>query len=129
MPDINGSTRNRIYKFIQDFTAERGYSPTYKEIEEYTGLGTGAVEGHIKRMERDGLIEREHYVQRSIRVKRPKNRMTKFAAMSRESQREMLSKYFIGKYYSGIDWLGDAEEEYAKKCAEELLDWLYSPAE
>lgn len=62
-------TRERIFKFIKDFVAEKGYTPTVREIVKGCNISTtSVVQHHLNRLERDGRIQRDPMVFRSIRL-------------------------------------------------------------
>ncbi len=59
----------QILEFIKGFCLEKGYSPTIREIGEGVGLkSTSSTLEHLKGMERAGLIIRDEYSPRSIRI-------------------------------------------------------------
>ncbi|HEY0798066.1 MAG TPA: transcriptional repressor LexA [Candidatus Baltobacteraceae bacterium] len=50
----------RILEVIRDFTAERGYPPSVREIGERVGLSSSStVQSHLKTLEKRGLIHRD----------------------------------------------------------------------
>lgn len=69
-------TRERIFKFIKDFAVEKGYTPTVREIVKGCNISTtSVVQHHLNRLEKDGRIQRDPLIFRSIRVteKEPSN--------------------------------------------------------
>ena len=65
---INEKTRQEILSFIRRFAKERGRSPSVREIGLAVGLrSTSSVYGYLRRMEKDGLIERDPMKPRSVR--------------------------------------------------------------
>jgi repressor LexA len=63
-------TRERIFRFIGDFAAERGYTPTVREIVKGCKISTtSVVQHHLNRLEKEGRIRRDPLVFRSIRLK------------------------------------------------------------
>ncbi|MBI4284419.1 MAG: repressor LexA [Chloroflexi bacterium] len=62
-------TRQRILSFIRDFVAERGYAPTVRDIVKGCHISTtSVVQHHLNRLEKDGQIQRDPQVFRSIRL-------------------------------------------------------------
>lgn len=62
-------TRGRIFNFIQDFTREKGYPPTVREIQRACGLASPrAVQYHLEALEREGFIERDSRTARGIQL-------------------------------------------------------------
>jgi repressor LexA len=47
-----------VLKFIRDYRARRGYSPTMQEIGDYLGLSKVTVFEHVGALERKGLLQR-----------------------------------------------------------------------
>ncbi len=53
-------TNNRIFTFIVAFTAQHGYSPTYREIGAEVGIAYSMVPPHLDRLESLGYITLPH---------------------------------------------------------------------
>ena len=52
--------QQRILEVIREFTAERGYPPSVREIGERVGLSSSStVQSHLKTLERRGLLKRD----------------------------------------------------------------------
>jgi repressor LexA len=52
--------QTRILEVIRNFTEERGYPPSVREIGELVGLSSSStVQSHLKTLERRGLIQRD----------------------------------------------------------------------
>jgi len=71
MPVSNprGDTQSRILAYIEKATLQRGYPPSVREICEATGLkSTSTVHGHLIRMEKKGLLNRDSMKPRAISV-------------------------------------------------------------
>ena len=63
------NTRERIYNFIKDFANAKGYTPTVREIVKGCNISTtSVVQHHLNRLEKDGRIQRDPLVFRSIRL-------------------------------------------------------------
>jgi len=63
--------RQRILGFISDFLNERGYAPTVRDIVRGCGISTSSVvQYHLDILEREGHIQRDPQVFRSIRLRR-----------------------------------------------------------
>ena len=62
-------TRERIYNFIKDSAAAKGYTPTVREIVKGCNISTtSVVQHHLNRLEKDGRIQRDPLIFRSIRL-------------------------------------------------------------
>lgn len=60
--------QRRILEVIHEFTAERGYPPSVREIGERVGLSSSStIHAHLKTLERHGLISRDPTKPRALR--------------------------------------------------------------
>ncbi|MDP9017753.1 MAG: transcriptional repressor LexA [Candidatus Eremiobacteraeota bacterium] len=60
--------QQRILEVISEYTAERGYPPSVREIGERVGLSSSStVQSHLKTLERRGLISRDPTKPRALR--------------------------------------------------------------
>jgi repressor LexA len=60
--------QQRILEVIREFTAERGYPPSVREIGERVGLSSSStIHAHLKTLERRGLISRDPTKPRALR--------------------------------------------------------------
>jgi repressor LexA len=60
--------QQRILKAINDFTSERGYPPSVREIGERVGLSSSStIHAHLKALEKRGLISRDPTKPRALR--------------------------------------------------------------
>ena len=60
--------QRRILEVIREFTAERGYPPSVREIGERVGLSSSStIHAHLKTLERRGLISRDPTKPRALR--------------------------------------------------------------
>lgn len=67
-----GERREAVYRFIAEFIAERGYSPTYREIAEGVGLKSpSTVLKHLKSLKSEGRVD---YVSTGPRTVHPVDR-------------------------------------------------------
>ena len=58
-----------VLDFIQDFTDEQGYSPSYREIQAGLGLSSvSAVAEHIDNMAAKGILKKSPGAARSIEI-------------------------------------------------------------
>jgi repressor LexA len=63
------STRYRILNFIKDFFFKKGYAPTVRDIVKGCQISTtSVVQHHLNQLEKDGFIQRNPRVFRSIRL-------------------------------------------------------------
>lgn len=71
MADLSQLTRRQaeIYRFLKAKIAERGYGPTVREIGEYFEIKSpNGVMCHLKALEKKGLIIRESWAARAIKL-------------------------------------------------------------
>ncbi len=60
--------QRRILEVIRDFTSERGYPPSVREIGERVGLSSSStIHAHLKTLERRGFISRDPTKPRALR--------------------------------------------------------------
>lgn len=64
--------QRRILEVIREFTVERGYPPSVREIGERVGLSSSStIHAHLKTLERRGLISRDPTKPRALRSEMP----------------------------------------------------------
>lgn len=81
-----------IYKFLIAFTEKKGYPPSVREICEAVSLkSTSTVHGHLKRLEKKGLIKRDPTKPRALEI-------LELSAL----KREMLNIPIVGKVTAGV---------------------------
>jgi len=84
--------QSEIYKFLLDFTGKKGYPPSVREICEAVSLkSTSTVHGHLKRLEKKGLIKRDPTKPRALEI-------IELNAL----KREMLNIPIVGKVTAGL---------------------------
>lgn len=80
-----------IYEFLKIYTDNKGYPPSVREICEAVNLrSTSTVHGHLKRLEKKGLIRRDPTKPRALEIIEMSN-----------SKKEMLNIPIIGKVTAG----------------------------
>ena len=66
--EVATERQKRILEVIHEFTAERGYPPSVREIGERVGLSSSStIHAHLKTLERHGLISRDPTKPRALR--------------------------------------------------------------
>ena len=81
-----------IYNFLKTYTENKGYPPSVREICEAVGLSsTSTVHGHLKRLEKKGLIKRDPSKPRALEI-----------AELNQSKKEMINIPIIGKVTAGL---------------------------
>lgn len=69
MSNPRGDSQARILEYIQQATREKGYPPSVREICVATGLkSTSTVHGHLLRLQKKGLLNRDSMKPRAISV-------------------------------------------------------------
>ncbi len=64
-----------VLRFVEDYAAKNGYSPTLQEIADHMKVSKITVLGHLKNLERAKRIRRAHYRRRAIEVLEPIRRL------------------------------------------------------
>lgn len=61
--------QSEIYKYLKDYTESKGYPPSVREICEAVSLSsTSTVHGHLRRLERKGMIKRDPSKPRALEI-------------------------------------------------------------
>ncbi len=95
MSNPRGDSQSRILEFIEQATREKGYPPSVREICDATGLkSTSTVHGHLIRLAKKGLINRDSMKPRAISV--PFDREA-----SRAERAGMVSVPIVGRVTAG----------------------------
>lgn len=90
-----------IYKFLKNYTENKGYPPSVREICEAVSLkSTSTVHGHLKRLEKKGLIRRDPSKPRALEI----------AELS-TPKKEMISIPIVGKITAGLPILATENVE------------------
>lgn len=91
MAENLSSKQKEVYEFVKKHTEEKGYPPAVREICDAVGLSsTSTVHGHLKRLEKKGLIKRDPTKPRALEI-------IEFA----HRKREMIDIPIIGKVTAG----------------------------
>ena len=89
-----------IYEFLKDFTSEKGYPPTVREICKAVGLkSTSSVHGHLKHLEKEGLIKRDPTKPRVLEI------------VDSVVKKEMINVPIIGRVTAGLPILANENIE------------------
>ena len=89
-----------IYEFLKDFTSQKGYPPTVREICKAVGLkSTSSVHGHLKQLEKEGLIKRDPTKPRALEI------------VDSVIKKEMINVPIIGKVTAGLPILSNENIE------------------
>lgn len=89
---LNGQ-QLKVYQYIQDCLADRGYPPSVREICEAVGISsTSTAHGHLRRLEKKGLIKRDASRTRAICIVEEK-----FAARNNSISVPVIGKVTAGK--------------------------------
>ncbi|MGG7077552.1 transcriptional repressor LexA [Clostridium sardiniense] len=83
--------QSQIYDFLKNYTENKGYPPSVREICEAVSLkSTSTVHGHLKRLEKKGLIKRDPTKPRALEI-------IEFS----QPKREMINIPIIGNITAG----------------------------
>lgn len=89
-----------IYEFLKDFTSEKGYPPTVREICKAVELkSTSSVHGHLKHLEKEGLIKRDPTKPRALEI------------VDSVVKKEMINVPIIGRVTAGLPILANENIE------------------
>lgn len=81
-----------IYEFLKIYTENKGYPPSVREICEAVNLkSTSTVHGHLKRLEKKGLIRRDPTKPRALEI-----------LETTANKKEMLNIPLIGRVTAGL---------------------------
>ncbi|MGN9134904.1 transcriptional repressor LexA [Clostridium sp. HCP1S3_B4] len=84
--------QSEIYNFLKVYTETKGYPPSVREICEAVSLSsTSTVHGHLKRLEKKGLIKRDPTKPRALEI-----------VELHENKKEMVNIPIIGKVTAGM---------------------------
>lgn len=84
--------QSQIYSFLLEFTRAKGYPPSVREICQAVSLkSTSTVHGHLKRLEKKGLIYRDPTKPRALEI----------VELSKEDK-ELIDIPIIGKVTAGM---------------------------
>jgi repressor LexA len=84
--------QRRILQAISEFTAERGYPPSVREIGERVGLSSSStIHAHLKALEKRGLISRDPTKPRALR-----------SEIDRPAHRDVVVMPILGKVAAGV---------------------------
>jgi len=99
--------QKRILEVIRQFTAERGYPPSVREIGERVGLSSSStIHAHLKTLERRGLISRDPTKPRAIEV-----RYDPTSGASDLDRRPVVHVPLVGDVAAGTDVLAQENVE------------------
>ena len=91
MADVKDK-QSEIYKFLKTYTESKGYPPSVREICEAVSLrSTSTVHGHLKRLEKKGMIKRDPSKPRALEI----------AELSLP-KKEMINIPIVGKITAGL---------------------------
>lgn len=69
MTDVKPDKQKEVYEFLKQYTESKGYPPSVREICEAVELrSTSTVHGHLKRLEKKGLIKRDPTKPRALEI-------------------------------------------------------------
>ena len=84
--------QSEIYEFLKTYTESKGYPPSVREICEAVSLkSTSTVHGHLKRLEKKGLIKRDPSKPRALEI-----------AELATPKTEMINIPIVGKITAGL---------------------------
>ena len=88
----NSDKQTHIYNFLIEFTKSKGYPPSVREICQAVSLkSTSTVHGHLKRLEKKGLIYRDPTKPRALEI----------VELSNE-EKELIDIPIVGKVTAGM---------------------------
>ncbi len=92
MSEVKTDKQKEVYEFLKQYTEAKGYPPSVREICEAVELkSTSTVHGHLKRLEKKGMIKRDPTKPRALEI-------TEFATI----KRELVDIPVVGNITAGI---------------------------
>jgi repressor LexA len=92
MTEQRNEKQKEVYVFLKKFTEDKGYPPSVREICEAVGLrSTSTVHGHLKRLEKKGMIKRDPTKPRALEI-------TELSLY----KKEMIEIPIVGKVTAGM---------------------------
>ncbi|VTQ57872.1 transcriptional repressor LexA [Clostridium perfringens] len=89
----NSDKQTQIYNFLIEFTKSKGYPPSVREICQAVSLkSTSTVHGHLKRLEKKGLIYRDPTKPRALEI----------VELSNNEEKELIDIPIVGKVTAGM---------------------------
>ncbi|MDD7793838.1 transcriptional repressor LexA [Clostridium sp. 'White wine YQ'] len=93
--------QTEIYDFLKNYTENKGYPPSVREICDAVSLkSTSTVHGHLKRLEKKGLIRRDPTKPRALEI-----------LELNSPKREMINIPLVGKVTAGVPILATENVE------------------
>lgn len=103
----NLTKQQQILNFIDQYTHDKGYPPTVREICAGVGLNSpSTVHGYISRLQKAGLLERDAASSRGLRLARQSN-----TAQITQADDSILSVPVIGQISAGAPILAEENIE------------------
>jgi len=101
MSDMELDKQLEIYEYLKTYTENKGYPPSIREIGEAVSLrSTSTVYGHLKRLEKEGMIKRDPSKPRALEI----------AALA-TNKKEMISIPILGSITAGLPILAEENIE------------------
>lgn len=92
MTEQKHEKQKEVYDFLKKYTEDKGYPPSVREICEAVSLrSTSTVHGHLKRLEKKGLIKRDPTKPRALEI----------AELS-VYKKELIDIPIVGKVTAGV---------------------------
>ena len=98
-----GKRHEKIMKFLEEFQAKNGYSPSIRDIGESIGVqSTSLVDYYLNQLEEMGYISREKHISRSICIQKPlAERVSEGLRSAGQAISDMLSIPLLGRIVAG----------------------------
>ena len=134
--------QQRVLTFLEDFSREKGFPPTLREIGEAIGLtNVNAVRGHVTALEKKGYIAKEPDKARSIRILHapsPLSRLKRKLHKVLRTDEGVFHRIVMGLAWSTwrartilegppADWIVEALQREAVERGWNLLDFKVRP--
>lgn len=101
MVEHSKDKQKEIYEFLKYYTELKGYPPSVREICEAVSLkSTSTVHGHLKRLEKKGLVRRDPTKPRALEI-------VEFSS----SRKELIHIPILGKVTAGTPILATENVE------------------
>ena len=113
--------QKRVLGFVDEYSTERGFPPTLREIGEAVGIASvNAVRGHVAALEKKGYIAREHDKARSIRVLHAPSAFSRFRRRLHEIAR--TDEGVVHRVVYGLAWMTSRRRPILTGRAKALIE-------
>lgn len=125
--EIERDKQKEIYEFLKTYTENKGYPPSVREICEAVSLSsTSTVHGHLKRLQKKGMIKRDTSKPRALEIAElssPKKEMINIPIVSRIVNKNLIlsSENIEDTFPLPLDYIRHDKELFMIKVHDESM--------